>query len=197
MEEQRSSSQDHFPERMINRVRLALGDKPTPVFSLRLPHSLRQKLSVMARKEGISENQFVTLALAEKIATLETSLEMEERLQQTADVGNREEIPSIEGTDRTPKEESMKPTFDEVWHRIVKHEGEVFMQKRGGRFTYAIGGKGNYILPDRTNQNIARSDFSRAYELVPLSGTTALQHLRGPSYIYAILMDDRIRQSNW
>ncbi|GAG82416.1 unnamed protein product, partial [marine sediment metagenome] len=34
-------------------------------------------------------------------------------------------------------------------------------------------------------------------EFIPLSGTTEIQHLQGPSYIYAILMDKRIRKDNW
>jgi hypothetical protein len=33
--------------------------------------------------------------------------------------------------------------------------------------------------------------------LVPLENTVPVQHLRGPSYIYAILMDPRIRQDDW
>jgi hypothetical protein len=32
---------------------------------------------------------------------------------------------------------------------------------------------------------------------VPLPNTVPVQHLRGPSYIYAILMDSRIRRTDW
>jgi hypothetical protein len=55
----------------------------------------------------------------------------------------------------------------------------------------------DYLRPDRTNQSISKKDFQSAYVLVPLSGTMVVQHLRGPSYLYAILMDARIRQDDW
>jgi hypothetical protein len=32
---------------------------------------------------------------------------------------------------------------------------------------------------------------------VPLSSTVEMNHLQGPSYIYAILMDSRIRRDDW
>jgi len=81
-----------------------------------------------------------------------------------------------------------------VWSRIKQHEGEEFHQIRGKEFIYTI--IGNNLIPP-TNRTIPKSDFGKALELVPLSGTTEVQHLQGPSYIYAILMDKRIRQSDW
>ena len=85
--------------------------------------------------------------------------------------------------------------FADVWTRIRNHSGEVFRQIRGGEFTYVA--HDGYIEPDRTRQNLPRSHFEAAFELVPLEDTTLVQHLRGPSYLYAILMDRRIRQSDW
>ncbi len=89
----------------------------------------------------------------------------------------------------------MKPKFEEIWNHIRKHEGETFTQIRGGEFTYEF--RGGHIALSRTNQNISRSDFKEAYGLVPLENTVPVQHLRGPSYIYAILMDKRIREGDW
>jgi hypothetical protein len=86
-------------------------------------------------------------------------------------------------------------TFDQVWNRIETHAGEVFIQIRGGEFTYQI--VSGQVIPDRTNQQIPKSQFEEAFGLVPLPDTTSVQHLRGPSYIYAILMDNRIRLSDW
>ena len=40
--------------------------------SIRLPDSLHERLKQMAQKEGISMNQFITLALSEKISALHT-----------------------------------------------------------------------------------------------------------------------------
>ena len=84
---------------------------------------------------------------------------------------------------------------DEIWARIEANEGEVFHQIRGGEFTYSV--KKNYLKPDRTNRNIPKSEFEIALLLVPLEGPSQIQSLQGPSYVFAILMDPRIRQSDW
>jgi len=36
-----------------------------------------------------------------------------------------------------------------------------------------------------------------AFRLAPLKNTVIVQRLQGPSYIYAVLMDKRIRQNDW
>lgn len=47
--------------------------------SLRLPESLHQKVREMAEKEGVSINQLITTALAEKLSALMTVEYLEER----------------------------------------------------------------------------------------------------------------------
>jgi uncharacterized protein (DUF1778 family) len=42
-------------------------------FSLRLSHSLKRALQKAAEKDGVSINQFVSTAIAEKLAVLETN----------------------------------------------------------------------------------------------------------------------------
>lgn len=59
--------------------------------SLRLPNSLHQQLKEIANEEGISINQFVMLAVAEKIASLSTI----EYLQQRARRGSREKFLAV------------------------------------------------------------------------------------------------------
>jgi hypothetical protein len=83
------------------------------------------------------------------------------------------------------------PDNDMVWNRIAAHAGELFRLKQGGAFTFRV--HGNLVIPDRTNQHFARSQFDQALARLPFDGTSRLQDLRGPSYLYAILMDDRIR----
>ena len=53
--------------------------------SLRLPDSLHKAAKILAKKEHISINQLIMLALAEKIATLETADYLNERAKR----GNR------------------------------------------------------------------------------------------------------------
>ena len=93
----------------------------------------------------------------------------------------------------SPRRLSMT-TFNEVWARIVAKAGDTFHQVRGGAFRYQI--RGDYLIPDRSNYPIPRAHFAEAFRLAPLRSTTDVHHLRGPSYIYAILMDPRIRQGD-
>lgn len=61
------------------------------VLSLRLPKSMHEQVRDMAQKEEISINQFILLAIAEKLATLDTV----DYLQQRAARGNREQLLAI------------------------------------------------------------------------------------------------------
>jgi len=67
--------------------------------SVRLPKSLHKRLKEMAEKEGVSMNQFITLAVTEKVSTLLTVDHLKERAKQ----GDRktfqdllEKVPDIE-----------------------------------------------------------------------------------------------------
>lgn len=80
--------------------------------------------------------------------------------------------------------------IDEIWSRIVAHEGKAFRQIRGKEFTYTV--RGQALKPSTTNQIIPRSEFEKALGRWPFGNTVALQDLRGPSYIFAILKDPRI-----
>ena len=67
--------------------------------SLRLPESLHRGVRDMVQRDGISINQFITLAVAEKLSALLT----EEYLQERAQRGSRErylaalaQVPDVE-----------------------------------------------------------------------------------------------------
>lgn len=47
--------------------------------SLRLPNSLHNQIRVLARRDGVSINQWIASATAEKVATLLTEEYLEER----------------------------------------------------------------------------------------------------------------------
>jgi predicted transcriptional regulator len=59
--------------------------------SLRLPESLHRKLAEVAAKEGISVNQLITSAVAEKMAALMT----EEYLEERARRGSRRKFEAV------------------------------------------------------------------------------------------------------
>jgi len=59
--------------------------------SLRLPKSLHEQLRELAQEDGISVNQFVMLAVAEKVASISTI----EYLEKRAERGSREKLLAI------------------------------------------------------------------------------------------------------
>ena len=59
--------------------------------SLRLPKSLHEQLREVAQEEGVSVNQFVMLAVAEKVAAISTI----EYLEKRAKRGSRERFLEI------------------------------------------------------------------------------------------------------
>ena len=84
---------------------------------------------------------------------------------------------------------------DAVWRRIVTHSGETFHQMRGKAFTYEA--RGRTIRLHTTTWMISRTAIEKALERVPLTNTVVVQDLPAPSYIYGILMDDRIQRDEW
>ena len=61
------------------------------MLSLRLPKSLYGDLKEIAKIEGVSMNQFVTIAIAEKIAALSTLDYLEKRARR----GSREKLLAV------------------------------------------------------------------------------------------------------
>ena len=59
--------------------------------SIRLPDSLHKRIKQMAETEGISMNQFITLAVAEKISALATVEYLEERARR----GSRQKFEAV------------------------------------------------------------------------------------------------------
>lgn len=84
---------------------------------------------------------------------------------------------------------------DAVWRRIVHHSGHEFRQIRGMPFTFRASGRTIYL--DTTNRMISHTAIEKALTRVPLRSTSDVQDLSAPSYIHTILMDKRIRQSDW
>ena len=64
--------------------------------STRLPESLHRKAKELAKKEGVSLNQLLVTALAEKLSALMT----EEYLQERAERGSRRKFDRVLGTVR-------------------------------------------------------------------------------------------------
>ena len=58
---------------------------------LTLPQSMQEQVEALAQKEGISINEFITLAVAEKLATLATADYLAERAKR----GSRKKLLAV------------------------------------------------------------------------------------------------------
>jgi hypothetical protein len=89
--------------------------------------------------------------------------------------------------------------FDAVWNRIRSHAGETFKTKTGLAFSYHVPGA--YLRVDRNGHEIERSlsrtNFEKAAAQLPAGGPGDLRDRQGASYTWGILMDPRIRRSDW
>jgi len=86
--------------------------------------------------------------------------------------------------------------FNRIWQSVGAHTGEDFSTIKGLPFRYALAGQTVWIERDgrRIEQVLGQSEFRKAWERWPVGGPGELQDLRGPSYIFAILSDARIRK---
>lgn len=87
------------------------------------------------------------------------------------------------------------PTIDEVWSRLRALEGKTFRQLRGGEFQYSL--EGSVLRPSRTNRALSKGQIAKALARLPLSRPSQFHDLQGPSYIYALLSDQRVRRLDW
>ena len=86
-----------------------------------------------------------------------------------------------------------------VWQRIVSHQGEQFQTVRGLPFTFEVEGSGIWFFRDgkRVNRKLTRTQFEVALSRCPLARTTEISDLMDYPYVFAALMDRRIRGQEW
>ena len=89
----------------------------------------------------------------------------------------------------------MTRSIAEIWSRIESHAGEDFILTRGQVFQYEVPGR--YLRPIGRVRHLSQSNFAKALRRVPLVNTGSVKDLQGPSYVFSILMDPRIRRRDW
>lgn len=101
-----------------------------------------------------------------------------------------------EGGEASEAAKPATPDIEVVWARILAHQGQVFHQVKGQAFTYEVSG--DALIPSTASAKIYKSQFAKALEAVPFSRVSDVpRNVFGPSYVYAILMDPRIRNGDW
>jgi len=82
--------------------------------------------------------------------------------------------------------------FEAIWANIVSNAGQEFRTKKELPYTYQV--VNGAVVPDRTGFALARINFEKAAKVEDLTGPGKLgKDVMGPSYVYGILSDPRIR----
>jgi hypothetical protein len=86
-----------------------------------------------------------------------------------------------------------------VWRRVASHQGRQFQTVRGLPFTFEVEGTGIWFFRDgkRVNRKLTRAQFEVALSRCPLTSTTEIKDLMDYPYLFAVLMDRRIRGQEW
>ena len=81
--------------------------------------------------------------------------------------------------------------FEEAWDRIRANKGEKFRTVRGLDFTYKL--LGPWVVIDRTDYRITKSNFRKAYGMLPVDGPDDFgEEVTARHYVHAVLTDPRI-----
>ena len=90
-------------------------------------------------------------------------------------------------------------TIDRVWPRIVRHAGQTFTTATGLEFTYRVPGKFLRVTRDgrEINRSLSRTNFAKALDAMPAERPSDLAERQGSAYTWGILMDARVRDSDW
>jgi hypothetical protein len=88
---------------------------------------------------------------------------------------------------------------ESVWHRIKSHQGEEFRTATQLPFTYEVEGAGMWLFRNgrRINRKLSRTQVDKAITRCPLTSTTEIKDLMDYPYLFALLMDGRIRREAW
>ena len=83
-------------------------------------------------------------------------------------------------------------SFENSWSKILQNEGKNFKTITGLDFSYSI--EGDILIPSRTDYNISKSEFQKAFDMLPIKGPGEINNIvRGPAYVWAILNDSKIK----
>ncbi|HSW50830.1 MAG TPA: hypothetical protein VLH09_11680 [Bryobacteraceae bacterium] len=93
-----------------------------------------------------------------------------------------------------------KPAPEQIWDRIVAHQGEQFLTITGKPFTYVVEHASGIWFSrsgKRIDKKLWRGHVDKAVDRCPLGGPGEIADLFDSSYLYGLLMDSRIRGNDW
>ena len=79
-----------------------------------------------------------------------------------------------------------------IWQNIVAHEGQIFTKILGREFTYTVHGEAIQVVGNQPYP-VSRQNIINAHAIGQVKGPGAYpDHIVGPSYVWALLHDERI-----
>ena len=86
-----------------------------------------------------------------------------------------------------------------VWRRGERNAGQTFKTITGLEFTFQVPGRFLRVTRDgrEINRSLSQTNFAEALTSMPVERPSDLKDRQGSAYTWAILMDPRIRQSDW
>ena len=83
--------------------------------------------------------------------------------------------------------------IETVWNKIRLHEGEIFYKKKGGAYTYTVCGD-FLIVNGIKGGRVTKANLAKALSVIdPTPRNFELAGCWGPSYVYGIITDERIK----
>jgi hypothetical protein len=156
----------------------------------------KYKIPQVHREQGLNEATeandpvLAMLGVGRQLWDLEQGDNFVERLRS-------EDLPVPPLAQRSPNLAENLP--EAVWRRMAIHQGEQFQTVRGLPFTFEMEGAGIWFFRDgkRVNRKLTRNQFEMALSRCPLKTTTEIKDLMDYPYVFAVLMDARIREQAW
>jgi hypothetical protein len=110
-----------------------------------------------------------------------------------------ERLRSEDPTATPPRADPDEDLPDAVWGRISQFQGEQFHTARRLPFTFEVEGNGIWFFREgkRINRKLTRAQVDLAISRCPLNSTTEIKDLMDYAYLYALLVDRRIRGDAW
>ena len=147
------------------------------------------KSDTEAQHDETSDPILSMLGVGEELWRLEPGDSFVERLR------SEDAPPPSEGQLNIPAQN----VAESVWDRIKSHQGEEFRTAKRLPFTYVVEGAGIWFSREgrRINRKLTRTQVDVAIARCPLATTTEIKDLMDYAYLFALLMDARIRGQAW
>lgn len=151
---------------------------------------LKEDRNVGSEGSGESDPVLSMLGVGRELWALESGDRLVERLRS-------DEAPPVPAP--SPANVPTANIANEIWARIEKHQGEQFYTARRLPLTFRVEGNGIWFFREGQliNRKATRTQVEVAISRCPLKTTTEIRDLIDYPYLFAVLMDRRIRGKSW